>query len=254
MNLAGDLARALDPVELARDVGLTPDPWQAEALRSRHRQSALNCSRQSGKSTVSALRAVHRALYHAPALVLLLAPALRQSQELYRKVREVLDQLGEDVPGYDQDSSLSLELVNGSRIVCLPGKEATIRGFSAVSLVIVDEAARVPDPLYTAVRPMLAVSAGQLMLLSTPWGKRGFFYEEFTQGGPAWHRSRITAAECPRIAPSWLAEERRSLPDRVFRQEYECSFEDTEDQVFASDLVLRAITSDVQPLFGARHS
>ena len=109
MQLAADLARALDPVELARDVGLTPDTWQASALRSRHRQSVLNCARQSGKSTVSAVRAVHTALYQSPALVLLLAPALRQSQELYRKVREVLAALGEEAPEYDRDTSLSLD-------------------------------------------------------------------------------------------------------------------------------------------------
>jgi terminase large subunit-like protein len=250
MGLALNLARALDPIELARDVGLVPDRWQVEALRSRHRQSVLNCARQSGKSTVSAIRAVHTALYRAPALVLLLAPALRQSQELFRKVRDVLAALGEEVPPYDQDTSLSLELATGSRIVCLPSKEATIRGFSAVALLIVDEAARVPDPLFAAVRPMLAVSAGQLMLLSTPYGQRGFFWEVFTAGGVDWHRARVTAQECPRISPAWLAEERRALPDRVFRQEYECSFELTEDQVFGPDLVMRAVTSAVRPLFG----
>ena len=124
--LAADLALALDPVRLARRAGLTPDPWQRDVLRSRARQLLMLASRQSGKSTVSALLAVHEALYHAPALVLLLAPALRQSQEGFRKVRDVLAALGHAapalVPPYDRDTALLTELGNGSRIVCLPGR------------------------------------------------------------------------------------------------------------------------------------
>jgi hypothetical protein len=53
--------------------------------------------------------------------------------------------------------------------VGLPGTEATIRGFSAVSLLLVDEAARCSDELYLAIRPMLAVSDGTLWLMSTPF-------------------------------------------------------------------------------------
>ena len=202
--LASDLAMALDPVRLARRAGFKPDSWQADLLRSRARQMILLCSRQAGKSTVSALLAVYEALFAAPALVLLLAPALRQSQELFRKVRDALSALGEVVPAYDRDTALSTELANGSRIVCLPGKEQTIRGFSAVSLLVVDEAARVPDDLYMAVRPMLAVSGGRVVLLSTPFGQRGFFHHEYTEGGPDWHRATATAYDCPRIARQWL--------------------------------------------------
>jgi hypothetical protein len=52
--------------------------------------------------------------------------------------------------------------------------EATIRGFSGVAPLIVDEASRVSDELYQAIRPMLAASGGEILLLSTPFGKRGF--------------------------------------------------------------------------------
>jgi hypothetical protein len=121
MLLADSLARALDPVRLARAAGLEPDRWQADVLRRRAPQTILLASRQSGKSTTTALLSVDEALHHAPALVLLLAPALRQSQELYRRVRDVLAALGEAVPEYERDTALSLELANGSRIVCREG-------------------------------------------------------------------------------------------------------------------------------------
>ena len=70
----------------------------------------------------------------------------------------------------------------------LPGKEATLRGFSAVSLLIIDEASRVEDAVYKALRPMLAVGDGDLWLLSTPFGKRGFFYENWAGGREDWVR------------------------------------------------------------------
>ena len=75
-----------------------------------------------------------------------------------------------------------MELENGSRIITLPGSEKTIRGFSGVGLLLVDEASRVADELYFAVRPILAVSGGSLMVLTTPYDKRGVFYEEWTGG------------------------------------------------------------------------
>lgn len=245
--LAHDLAMALDAARLMETVGLTPDAWQQELLRSDARRLLLLCARQTGKSTVTAILALHTALYHAPALILLLSPSLRQSSELARKVWESYRALGRPVPP-EAETKLSLELENGSRVVALPGQEETIRGYSGVRLLVVDEAARVPDGLYYAVRPMLAVSGGRLVCLSTPFGKRGFFHQEWTQG-QGWQQVKITAEQCPRISPAFLAEERRSLGDRWYRQEYLCSFEETMDQVFSYDLVMGAVSGDVAPLF-----
>ena len=63
-------------------------------------------------------------------------------------------------------------------------------------MLVVDEAARVADDLYYAIRPMLAVSQGCMVCLSTPWGKRGFFHKEWTEG-EGWERTKITAYDCP---------------------------------------------------------
>ena len=118
-GLAADLARALDPVAFAVAAGVTPDPWQAAVLRSPARQTLLNCSRQSGKSTVTAALATHCAIYKPKALVLLFAPGLRQSQELFKKVLTFARLVGTFDP--DAESSQRVELSNGSRIVSLPG-------------------------------------------------------------------------------------------------------------------------------------
>jgi hypothetical protein len=134
-DIAADLARALDPVRLAEAASIVPDPWQAEALRSCAPRILLNCSRQSGKSTVTAILAVHTALYEPGALVLLLSPSLRQSQELFRKALGVYRALGRPVPA-EAENTLAVQLENHSRILSLPGKEHTVRGYSGVRLLV----------------------------------------------------------------------------------------------------------------------
>lgn len=240
-----DLGR--DPVLLARAAGIEPDPWQAGVLRSVSPRLLLNASRQSGKSSTTAMLALHTALYQTNSLTLLLSPSLRQSSELFKKVTALYRVLGRPVAA-EAESALRLELDNGSRIVALPGKEGTVRGFSGVRLLIVDEASRVEDDLYYSIRPMLAVSGGRLIALSTPFGKRGWWYEAWANGGAAWERVEVRAEQCPRIPADFLAEERRALPPHVYASEYECEFVDNLQMVFASDLVRAMISADARPL------
>jgi hypothetical protein len=244
------LALAGDAALIMECAGTTPDSWQAKVLRTRPRQLLLNCSRQSGKSSTVAAGAIDEALFCPESLTLVLSPSLRQSQELFRVVMEIHRKIGIEIDP-ESESSLRAEFPNGSRIIALPGgKEANIRGFASVSLLIVDEAARVPDDLYRAVRPMLAVSGGRIWILSTPFGKRGFFFKEWMEG-EGWDRVRITAEQCPRIPREFLEQERRSMPETWFRQEYFCEFADTEGAVFRYEDVMAALSDNVKPLFPA---
>jgi hypothetical protein len=177
---------------------------------------------------------------------LILSPTQRQSGELFKKVRTYFGLVGVHVP-IASESALRLELENGSRIVSLPGKEDTVRGFSGVDLLIIDEAARVSDDLYFAVRPMLAVSGGRLLALSTPFGKRGWFFSEWSSDRD-WMRVKVTAKDCPRITEEFLAEERLALGEWWFTQEYECEFRDAIDSVFSRESILASLTSKVTPL------
>ncbi len=239
-----------DAVMMARRAGITPDDWQSDLLRSDARQVILNCSRQSGKSTISAVLAVHKAVYTPGSLVLLLSPSLRQSQELFRKIKDIYNALESPaMPKPIEESSLRLELDNGSRIVALPGTEQTVRGFSNVALLICDEAATCEDALFFSIKPMLAVSGGRIILLSTPRGKRGFFHDVWTEGGDDWNRTRITARECPRISEQWLLKEQESMPSFWFRQEFECEFVETMDSVFSFDEVQATLSDTLEPFY-----
>ena len=203
-------ARVPDAVDFARErLGFQADELQARLLRSGAKRGILNCTRQWGKSTVTAIAAVYRASFREESLVVVASPTERQSGEFLKKAAGLLGKMGVRPRG-DGTNTLSLLLPNGSRIVGLPGTERTVRGFSAVSLLVIDEAARVEDAMYQALRPMLAVSDGDLWMMSTPNGRRGFFYENWAEGGDEWERVAVTAAECPRISASFLEEERQA--------------------------------------------
>ena len=105
------------------------------------------------------------------------------------------------------------------------------------------------DDLHRAVRPMLAVSNGRLICLSTPYGKRGFYHEAWANGRDDWARVEVPATRVARIPPEFLEEERRALGESWFRQEYLCSFEDTIDAVFSAEDIRAALSDDVKPLF-----
>jgi hypothetical protein len=236
--------------DFARSAGIEPDEWQASILESEARKHLLLCTRQAGKSTTSALMAVREACFTPGALVLMLAPSLRQSGELFRTCLGIMKRVEVPIPAIAAESALRCELENGSRIIALPGSEATTRGYSAATLVIVDEAARVPDSLIAAVRPALATTNGRIVALSTPAGKRGWFYLEWTSG-VGWERTRVVAADCPRISKEFLADEERTLGPHVFLQEYACEFFDPDTAVFSSELIERALSSAVEPLWAA---
>jgi len=225
-------------------IGFLPDSTQERILKSRAKRGILNCCRQWGKSTVAAAKAVERAYRTPRSLILVASPGERQSSLLVGKAREFVRALGLRARG----DAASVVLPNGSEIVGLPGTEATTRGYSAVSLLIFDEASRVLDEQYKALLPTLAVSDGDLWLLSTPYGKRGFFYEAWEHGGPEWERVTVAATECNRISKGFLETARRDMGSAWFAQEYLCSFVDNEGSVFGRDVVERALDDAVEPL------
>jgi hypothetical protein len=236
-----------EPDRLMSISGTPPDTWQSELLRADANRMLLLCSRQAGKSTTAAALALHVALLQPGSPILILSPSDRQSGELFRKILNGYRALGRPVPA-TVETLHQLQLANGSRILSLPGTEKTVRGFSGVALLIIDEAARVDDALYRSVRPMLAVSKGRLIALSTPFGRRGWFHDAW-HSSEGWQRLRITADDCPRITADFLAEERQALGERWYRQEYLCSFEDVIDAVFREEDIQAAICDDIQPLF-----
>lgn len=245
-----DLYQALSPDALMRESGLEPDPWQVKFLRSRHRRVMLNVHRQSGKSTTTAFKVLHHAATRPRRLALVISPGQRQSGLLFDKIRDAY--VGTDVQRRYPARKITereLHFKNGSRIISLPGKEETVRGFSAPSLIVIDEAARVSDALYYSLRPMLLMSDGQLILLSTPWGRRGFFFTAW-HSSASWDRYLLRAEDNPRVNQAFLEAERSEAPEWWFAQEYGCEFREVSGAFFSEVAISRAfVDEDVTPLF-----
>ncbi len=238
-SLAKDLLAALDPVELCAAIGMTaPDDWQIKALRSRHPRQIYNCCRQSGKTTVASIIAVHQATTVPNSTTLLISAGMRQSLEIAQKVRHLWQELALVKAG---DNQTMLTAENGSRVISLPASEATVRGYTC-DLLIIDEASRVADEMYAAVRPMLATRQdARLIAMSTPAGARGWWHAAWENEGATWERYFVPVSQITRISAAFLREERASLGAYIYSQEYEGAFISQDDQVFREDDIARML-------------
>lgn len=220
----------------------TPDPWQRDVLSDPCSDWILNCSRQSGKSTVAEAQAVWEAQC-AGSFVLVVSASEAQAYEFFARTLKCYNRLRVVEP-IEEPTKSQLLLSNGGRILALPNNEKTVRVYSNVGRIIIDEASRVPDTLYGAVSPMLAVAKGRKTLLSTPFGKRGFFYKAWTEG-IGWRRKKIPWNLCPRISKSFIESELREHGQLWVEQEYECQFLDLVSGIFDVEAFAGLVDSSV---------
>ena len=147
------------------------------------------------------------------------------------------------------NSVLKAKFADDSRIIALPGTEKNFVGYAAADLIILDEASRINNSLIAAIRPMLATSNGRLIALTTPAGKRGFFYEAWHSQSEAWLRVKVFAKDCSRISEEFLAEELKELGPARYSEEYGLEFRDNDEAVFPGTVIAAAFTAEVEPLW-----
>lgn len=239
-------------------LGWKPDPWQAQFLRSQAKRESLLCSRRAGKTTATAARVVREVCVLPKTDCLIFSPTLRQSMELLRMVREFYLAMGRPVAEVAATKT-ALELANGSRVISLPDNHEGVVGVGNPRLIVIDEGSRVSEELYKSVRPMLAVTNGQLLTLSTPFGNQGWFFDIWDESAEGlsrrrklhepWRKTPVPAASIPRITPEFLADELVELGQRWFDQEYNLKFLQTLDAVFAQSVIHGARADDICPLF-----
>lgn len=257
-GIVKDFHVALDPVAFSRDIGIDPDDWQGELMRCTAKRILLNCSRQSGKSTTAGTLSMHIAIYQDGAQTAILAPGMRQGRELYRKVHWAYVRAGRPLKARTE-TQFELELVNDSRVIVLPGTEATARGLSGIDYLLIEEASRVPDEAYFAVRPMIATKPhAKVIIMSTPFGTRGFYHAEYRRiieskmdilfdgKNDRWEYFEIPASKCPRITEEFLEEEKATMGEFWFNQEYLCQFMDAETAAFRSSDIERIVSQDIE--------
>src|SRR5215831_15538415 len=235
IDIGQALAHAIDGALWARDVlQIQLDDWQADVIRAIGAQLLL-VTRQGGKSNTVAIKALHHLLHRPNAMIVAASPSEDQSRELFRKLTNFYDR-ADGAPRAVVRNTTELELETGARCCSVPGSEKTIRSKSAVTLLIIDEAARIEDSLIAAVSPMLATMDGDLIALTSAFGKRGWFYDQW-RNGDGYTRTKKTAYDIPRISNEFLEKEKNRLGPLMFAQEYLCEFIDPGASAFSSELI-----------------
>lgn len=270
-EMAKSMAMTLDPVSYMKGLSFDCYDWQSRVLRPDKRM-ILKCPRQSGKSTVVGAKASHKCKHKANALVMLFAPTENQAIELMEKIGLFLTQ--DEGITLVRDSTVEKRFQNGSRIRAFTANPTSARGYSNPDMIIFDEAAYTEDELYFTVRPMMTGGDPELVLLSTPHGKTGFFHSTWT-GDNKWSKIQVDvpdilheqmpnkypeidfeekrkqcAAEgielflSPRHTKHFLREELSVMGEHWYRQEYGCEFLDPQDAVFDFATILGSISND----------
>ena len=223
-----------------------PDEVQRQIIEETSTRIMVLAPRQTGKSTAAAVRVLHTAVHNENATVLLASASGRQSGQILQKARQMARQMGLDLAGPPPKCE-GFTLANGSTVVALPDCEATIRGFSAPSLIVIDEAAFASDALFKALEPMLTVSNGTFMLLSTPNGQTGYFYEQWHLPESPWSKIFGTLDDCPRVNQDAIEGMRKSMPKADFEQEFECKFVASSGQFISVETFRKCLRDDFEP-------
>jgi hypothetical protein len=220
MSKLREIAYRVDPVTWVGNVlNVTPAEWQESFLRAPWGASILVLSaRQVGKTTTAAWAIAHAMVYRPGSLSVIACPAQRQSAEAVRRVRECVIQAGAELKS---DNVYGLELKNGSRVLALPGTDDSIRGLTVDSWIVADEAARLPNDLIAALRPMRARRPqARFAMLSTAWTRTDPFWTAWADDDPSWIRLKATADAVAIFSPAFLEQERRGLGEQAFQREY----------------------------------
>lgn len=192
-----DAVHALDRVRYARTVQrFEAYHWQRHFLSSRYRFKVLDCARQAGKSTAVCVVPGHTAKFVPGSWSLIFAATEEQAVYDMLKVKQYMA-MDPTFPALRQSSQSEVVLENDSHInvVCLTEKSA--RGPSKPRCIIIDEASRADEAaIISGVLPMLNGNPDcELIVLSTPNGKSGFFYRVMRD--PSWERYIVRSPFTP---------------------------------------------------------
>jgi len=220
----------------------TLDPWQMEVLEEQG-NLCLRSGRQVGKSTIISIKAGEWALNNPNKTIMIIASVERQALLLFEKVLSYIHAVERKSikTGKNRPTKHKLQLKNGSSILCLPTGETGygIRGHT-IDMLIADEAAFIPEEVWTAVTPMLAITKGKIILLSTPFGRGGYFYRCFND--PNFKSFHVSSEDCPRKDENFLKQEKERMTKLQYAQEYLGEFCDELRQLFPDDLIKKCQT------------
>ena len=242
-----------DPVVFAREFfGFQVKEYQANLLRDKSKRVVVRWSRQAGKTTCIALRAIWFACAYPKTLTLIVAPTLRQSMIMSDRIQDFLGSLPQEkrlaLVGKMQRTTIRFR--NGSKIVALPNSPQLLRGYTA-NQCICDESAFFKDDklvFYNVLYPMLSTTDGALIASSTPWSKDSVYYRMCQ--APEFSKHTVTCEDVVKSGltkQSFIEEMRNQLPFERFQREFMAEFVEDVDAWLTQSLIVNCIDSQLAP-------
>lgn len=220
------------------------DKWQREVMKTPG-NICLRSGRQVGKSFVIGIKAAQYALENPNKLVMVISKTERQAGLLFAKILNNVHNLDRTQIQKGRDPKTKqlmsptkhlLNLKNGTSIHCLPAGDTGfgIMGFT-IDLLIADEAAFIPEEVWNSIIPALAITRGNIWLLSTPYVKEGYYYNCFSD--PTFTAFHTSSEDCPRKDEAFLERMKETLTKAQYAQMYLGQFVDEIRQFFSDDLI-----------------
>ena len=227
--------------------GITLDPWQKSVLETSG-NICLRSGRQVGKSTVIGRKAAEYALNNPGKLIMIISRTERQAGLLFSKILVNIHQIDKRqlMRGKERPTKHLIHLKNKSKIYSLPAGDTGygIMGFT-IDLLIADEAAFIPEEVWNSIIPALAITRGEIWLLSTPFVKQGYYFQCFSD--PSFTAFHTSSEDCPRKDQAFLDRQKEILTKAQYAQMYLGQFVDEIRQFFPDLLIRRCCVGKRRP-------
>jgi hypothetical protein len=198
---------------------------------SSHKFGVVACGRQFGKSLLAQNLLLYWLLKTGKQKGAWITPVYNQAKKIFTE----LTNASNEIITKQNKADLTIEFINGSTIQFLSTDNYnTIRGFS-FNYVVLDEAAFIKEEAVNeAVFPTLSALGKKCLIISTPKSKN-WFYNYYLKGidqNTDYISFRAISTDNPYIDKDFIYEQRKSLPENIFRQEYEAEFTEAGNDVF----------------------
>jgi len=194
-------------------------------------------ARRTGKSYAAALLAFAK-LLEPGQQVMVVAPNFTLSSIIWDYVTDIISKTGVEIVTKNQKDKV-VKLENGSIFRLLSANNRDSLVGRAANLLIIDEAAIIPDDEYFTrdLRPALSTfNDSRCLWISTPRGKGNYLYDYFQRGDnddyDEWGSDLFTWRANPLLGEKDVAEAEKTMTRALFAQEYMCAWTTTEDQIY----------------------
>lgn len=228
-------------MELNFDIKLTKKQQEAYSIIHMDDVQFLiaRWSRQCGKTVFAEIMLIEYLC--KPLFSAYISPSYAQGKKVYSELVTMLEPTG--IIKKANGSDLRIETIYGGTLKFMTMESPTsIRGNTVSGILVLDEAAFFPsqltngeDPYFNVIFPIIKARKPKVLVISTPNGKTGFYYDLYLKalnGEKGYREITATIYDDEHITPEEVEELRKGYPPLAWAQEFEVKFLDNALTVF----------------------